>query len=306
MRVLITGGSGFVGQRLFRYLSKINVNVERLMRGRETRHGKFDILGNHDYEGIKKSLDYYRPDIIFHLAGIVRAQSTNALVQANVGYLSRILDSLEVHSEWARNTRMIVLGSAAEYGPVGVQELPVSESYVGQPISPYGATKLAQTQVALSWANSFDRFVMVVRPFSLVGPGVPKHTAIGNFVDQLAKIKAASSPAVLRVGNLDTSRDIMDVDDAAEILWKLSECESASGKIINLCSGAPVNIRDVLEYLIGISGGNIKIKQARKLQRQVDMKIHFGDDSLLNSILSVRPKKAWKTSLSLAMEHRVS
>ena len=305
MRVLITGGSGFVGQRLFRYLSKININVERLIRGQETRFSKFNIVGNHDYEGIKKTLDYYRPDIIFHLAGIVHAQNTDALVQANVGYLSRILDSLKVHSEWARNTRVIVLGSAAEYGHVEVQELPVSENYVGQPISLYGATKLAQTQVALNWANSFDRFVAVVRPFSLVGPGAPKHTAIGNFVDQLAKIKGDSSPGVLRVGNLDTSRDIMDIDTAAEILWKLSECESIYGKIINLCSGAPVKIGDVVKYLIEVSGGNIKIDQARKLKRRVDMKIHYGDDSLLHSVLPHRPKTDWKASLSSALEHRV-
>jgi GDP-4-dehydro-6-deoxy-D-mannose reductase len=131
--------------------------------------------------------------------------------------------------------------------------------------------------------------IVIPRLFIHVGPDHPPVTALQNFAMQLAAIKLGLQESVMKVGNLDTSRDFVDVRDGAKALWILAQ-KGQSGQVYNQCSGKAWSIRKSLEILIDISGMDVKVTQDRRLMRLSDEKILLGDPSKLESL-------GWKSSI---------
>ena len=139
----------------------------------------------------------------------------------------------------------MMIGSAAEYGLVSVDQLPITENLTPKPYNLHGISKFAQTQIALSWYKP-KRSLVVVRPFTIIGPGMPNYLAIGSFLQQIQSI---SDRGTLKTGNLNTARDFINVFDAAHLIWELINNENSYGEIINLCRGTSVPIIDIIKYM---------------------------------------------------------
>lgn len=214
---------------------------------------------SYDREPILQALDVSRADVVFQLAGTVSG-SDEELDRANVG-TSRVL--LETIWETRPDNPPVVLlvGSAAEYGELPGSGL-ASETMACAPQSAYGRSKLAQTEMALAWAQKGIP-VVVARVFNVLGPGMPTYLAIGRFAAAIAGMGAAGGRLV--TGPLHALRDFAALDDVAAVLRGLSSKEQAVGDVTNVCTGSAVTMQDLLTLLIEASGKPIAVEIDREI-----------------------------------------
>jgi GDP-4-dehydro-6-deoxy-D-mannose reductase len=130
---------------------------------------------------------------------------------------------------------------------------------------------------------------MVVRPFQLIGKGVSEELAPGAFAAKLVNAKAQGQTSIT-VGNLESYRDFVDVQDAVEAIWALCE-KPAAGQIFNICSGVPVKMSELLDAMIQISGPGMSVKSLQDPQRRhLDVPIIFGDYRKIQNHCGWHPK----------------
>jgi GDP-4-dehydro-6-deoxy-D-mannose reductase len=153
--------------------------------------------------------------------------------------------------------RLIVAGSAAEYGGAIRDGEPVQETAICVPLFPYGISKHAQTREVLAFADATAASVLVARIFNPLGPGMPTHLAIGDFANQIASMQELRG--TLQVGNLDVRRDMMDIEHVATLLCQLAENGDARG-VVNVCSGQAPLLRQLVELLVDGCGRKIDIR----------------------------------------------
>ena len=115
-----------------------------------------------------------------------------------------------------------------------------------KPITPYAVTKVATELMGYQYFKNYGMTVFLPRMFIHVGTGHPPATAIQNFSRQLALIAKGRLPPLLRVGNLDTARDFIDVPDGVNGMMCLLE-KGRPGIPVNICTGTAHSIRDTLE-----------------------------------------------------------
>jgi len=278
MNALITGASGFIGRHLAAALNKIGWSVTGLSR-HECSGFSSVVMGTlpWDRERLESILDCTRPDVVFHLLGASPSQAAEQQYCVNLQAGVELVSALE---RQGRLPRIIFAGSAAEYGPVEEGELPLSEARPCNPLGPYGASKLEQTKFALAKAS--DLPVVVARIFNPIGPGMGRHLALGDFVSQLARSK--ERPAILSVGNLDVFRDFIDVRDLVAILVRLSTNPQAIGRVLNVCSGRGLLLRDIVARMVSLSGKDVKIEVEQSRVRSTEMKTFYGSARALNEI----------------------
>jgi GDP-4-dehydro-6-deoxy-D-mannose reductase len=251
---LVTGGQGFIGRNLVKALRERGVDVRTLGRRQsmDTTHIVMD-EASWDSFAFSRILEELAPDCIFHFAG--KARGTPAeLNHANLGLLQGLLRTLR---RIIPQPRLVIAGSAAEYGSAIRDGEPVRETAMCAPRSAYGASKQAQTRAALNYADATGTSVLVARIFNPLGPGMPTHLAIGDFAHQIATMPR--DRGTLRVGNIDVRRDMIDVEHLATLLCQVAANPDAHG-VINVCSGQAPVLRELVEMLIDRSGRKVDIE----------------------------------------------
>jgi nucleoside-diphosphate-sugar epimerase len=136
----------------------------------------------------------------------------------------------------------VAVGSAAEYGPVAEALLPLREDTQARPVSFHGSSKLAQTEQVLA-AGMSGADVTVLRTFNLLGPAMPSQLILPS----LARRMLAGCGRMLRVANIDSTRDFMDVQDATRILLAVARVPDASGQIVNCCTQRETRVGTLAE-----------------------------------------------------------
>lgn len=275
MRALITGSSGFIGSRLVSILEAEGVDVKEV---------KHKALGR-CFDGIDSFIRDIKPDVVFHLAGLFRSTNVYEMIEANCLYAAKLLDALKSQEI---DCRIVLMGSAAEYGIVEESALPIREDQHPRPETPYGISKLSQTMIGLSFAaDGMD--VVIARPYNVLGVGMSEFLAISGFARQLREIKSGRIPPVLKTGNLDTRRDFISVNSCVRALIFLGSARGAAGRIVNICSGKTWQIRYIVERMIEMIGLPVHIQVDDKRMRRSDPQVNFGDPSLLRSLTGYMP-----------------
>jgi len=283
-RALVTGADGLLGRHLISELERHGTKVTGLTR-RAGPERRFIAMGDApwDAERLARILDLAEPDVVFHLAG--RAAGPPAtLEQVNVG-LARAMMAAMQRAE-ARPV-LLCCGSAAEYGAAHVDGRPTPETAACEPVNAYGASKLAQTQEALAFAERTGIRVLVARIFNPIGPGMPPCLALGAFARQLADLPAYGG--VLHTGNPAVSRDFMDVGHAARGLHALARNPVAHG-VVNVCSGVPTRLDFLVALLIAASGKAVRIAVDPARMRSNEVGSVFGDPALLSRLTGMLPQ----------------
>jgi GDP-4-dehydro-6-deoxy-D-mannose reductase len=154
--------------------------------------------------------------------------------------------------------RVLLVGSFAEYGPVDLACLPVTEETACQPAGAYGIAKYAATLTGIDYARRYSLRVIVARPSNIIGPGVPESLVVGTLLARAKQALALTHP-VVKVGDFDSERDFVAVTDAVDAYVRLLESE-AWGEVFNICSGRACSIRYVAEALLANSSRPIDLE----------------------------------------------
>jgi GDP-4-dehydro-6-deoxy-D-mannose reductase len=297
--VFVTGGTGFVGRHLVDLLLHDGNDVVLASVPGDPLLGDLpasvtslalDIL---DADVVAGVFDRIRPAVVFHIAGLARGNDLRQLLNVNVVGTDNVLRAARA---MATPPRVVIPGSAAEYGLL-IEGQPARETTPLTPLSAYGVSKAAQTHTGLGYAWRGEVPVVVGRVFNITGPREPSSMLIGAIAEQIAAIESGERPPILRVGNLDPYRDYLDIRDAVRGLWLLY-LEGRPGEVYNLCSGVSIQVRAVVDQLVGLSGVEIEILPDPERQRPSDIPYCAGDPERVQRDPSWRPERTLGSSLT--------
>jgi GDP-4-dehydro-6-deoxy-D-mannose reductase len=242
---------------------------------------------------------------VVHLAGQSSAGASfddpTGTVDANLLGALELLEALRALGSRGRPVpRALLIGSAEEYGAAARAEGCREDDPV-LPISPYGTSKAAATQLTVQYHRRFGLPVIPARPFSHTGPGHDERFVFPSFAGQIAAIEAGRAEPVLRVGNLAPARDFLDVRDVVAAYRALLD-RGEPGVIYNVCSGSTLTIRDGLEILLGSSTATVRVEPDPARQRPVDIPVLVGDPSRLREATGWTPRVDFRDTLGALLE----
>jgi GDP-4-dehydro-6-deoxy-D-mannose reductase len=287
MRALVVGADGFVGAHLVAHLRERGDTVlEGLGPHSEAGEGRVP-LDVRDADAVGRLVHEARPDAIYHLAAVAYGPDASRDLATAIGVtVGGTANVLEAAASLPARPVVLITGSSEVYGAPAVDR--IDETVPPRPVSLYGATKLAQEAVALTFGRVRDVPVVATRSFNHIGPGQRPPFAIASFAHQLRSIAAGEAEPVLRVGNLDPSRDFSDVRDVVRA-YRLLVSGGHIGEPINVASGAGRSIRSVVDALVRASGLGVSIEVDPSRVRSDDPPRIVGDAGRLQVLTGWQP-----------------
>lgn len=244
-RILITGGSGFIGSNLTRSLTKSDAEVFLLLRDtsklwrikdllKKINVLKVDLL---DKDGLQKCIKQIKPEVVFHLAAYGAYSYQNEaerVLNTNIfGTFNLITSLLKTNLELFVNT-----GSSSEYGFKGKH---MNEDDLLRPNSFYSIAKASQTHMC-NYYHDFAGFpVVTLRPFSVYGP----YENPGRLIPNL--MLAVINDKTLNMANGNTARDFIYVDDYIDACLMTKKLKRNTGSIYNIGSGKETKLKDLIK-----------------------------------------------------------
>jgi GDP-4-dehydro-6-deoxy-D-mannose reductase len=293
-RILVTGASGFVGGHLVPCLAAAFPNAQLALCG--DRGVRLDVT---DADAVRALIRQARPDACIHLAAIsapsqARADPARAW-QVNLHGTLAIANA--VLGE-APHCVLIHASSADAYGLSFASGHKVSEAAPLAPTSTYAATKAAADLALGALATEGLRCIRL-RPFNHTGPGQTAQFAVPAFARQIARIAAGHQPRRLRVGALDSFRDFLDVRDVCQAYVACLRRADflPSGAILNIASGFPRRIGDVLHELLAMAAVAVELEVDATLLRPAEIASACGDASAARAALAWVPAIPWERTL---------
>jgi GDP-4-dehydro-6-deoxy-D-mannose reductase len=304
MKVLVTGVGGFVGSHLVAFLRDVHPEVEvvglRRPRGARVTGPEGCRIVVADLEGfdaIAEILAAERPDRIVHLAAQSSVHRSWADPAGTLrGNMLGLLGLLEGLRRVELLPRILVVGSAEEYGAVPQDAMPIREDQPLRPASPYAVSKVAQGYLALQYGISHHIPIVRTRTFHHTGPGRSDTFAESSFARQIAEAVLGRREPVISVGNLDAVRDFGDVRDVVRAYWALLD-EGEPGEVYNVCTGRGIAVRDVLSRLIEVSGIEVTVRVDPERLRPADLPVLLGDPGKLQRATGWRPTTSLDATL---------
>jgi GDP-4-dehydro-6-deoxy-D-mannose reductase len=179
---------------------------------------------------------------------------------------------------------VLVASTGEVYGRA--RRVPTPEDEPLEPISPYAASKAA-AEVACDQARHTGVDVVVARAFQHEGPGRDERFAVGSWSAQIARAEESGGGTV-RVGDLSAKRDIVDVRDVCRA-YELLLDQSVPVDTYNVASGRAVEMREVLDLLLGLAKAPIEVEPDPARSRPSDLPLVCGDASRLREATGWEP-----------------
>ena len=290
MRVLVTGARGFVGRHLTASLRARGHDVVAADRTGGEHVLAVDVT---DELAVCAAFELARPDAVAHLAAesFVPASLADpgAAFDVNARGTLHVLDAARALAADGPRGRVLVVSSADVYGAQPRDAYPLRESVAPQPRNPYAASKVAAEAFGVAYARSYGVDAVVTRAFNHIGPGQDERFAVAAYAAQIARVAAGLDRVVL-VGNLDASRDVLDVRDVCDAYVLLLEGGGEAGEIYNVCSGKATTMRDVLRRLIEIAHVPVQVREDPDRMRPADVPVSVGDASKLREATGWAPR----------------
>jgi GDP-4-dehydro-6-deoxy-D-mannose reductase len=237
-----------------------------------------------------------RPDHVIQCAGVTWTQEPGPLYGLHVQGTLNVLGGV---TKYAPSAPVVLLGSAAEYGTVRPEALPVREDYPAAPTSFFGASKLAQTNLARAAAAEWKLSIAVARPFNILGPGLPAHYFAAALAQRLRKARAAGDSGNVPVTNAQATRDFVDVRDVAAALIALATHAAPPRGVMeayNVASGQETTILAVAEKLCALAGGFHAVAAGEGESRS-GISRSCGDGAKLRRAAGWEPRVGWGRSV---------
>jgi len=297
-KILIAGVSGFIGRSFWQYLKK-----------KKTLFQVFGIDARLDFndknifccnlthsKSLQDILTRIQPDYIFHFAG-GRMAHEKKLFEANILTTKSLLDVIQQIPHF--HPRVIIPGSAAEYGKMPQGKKLIMECCEPKPLTWYGFVKLMQTNLGLMYfQRGMD--IIVVRMFNIIGAGAPPSLVVGKFAQQIVDIEKGKSKKIIHTKNLEGRRDFLDIEDVLQALLLVVQ-KGKSGEIYNICSGQSIEINELLKKILSCA----KVKDIVIKEDKEDASKSFdviGSNIKLKAIANWSPKVSLTQSLKKTLQ----
>jgi GDP-4-dehydro-6-deoxy-D-mannose reductase len=294
VRVLVTGAGGFVGGHLVAALRARGHEVVPADRAPAAHDEDTLPLDVTDPLGVRGAVELARPDAIAHLAAQAFVPASLAEPDTTFDVNARgtlyLLDAVRAFAEQGgAPPRVLVVSSGDVYGAQPSDALPLRETTAPLPRSPYAASKVAAEALALAYARAYRVDAVVTRAFNHVGAGQDERFAVVAFALQVARAAAGHGPRVL-VGNLEASRDFLDVRDVCDAYALLLEGRGDAGEIYNVCSGTATTMREILRRLVELARVPVEVREDPARMRPADVPVSVGDASKLREATGWTPR----------------
>lgn len=299
MRVLVTGADGFVAGHLVPYLRGA---------GHEVVGGALDAsaaaalgvdvrpLDVTDAEACVRVVRTVAPTHVVHLAAVSSVpwsrdhpEDTRRINVEGTRFL------LEAAAVQTTPPRVLVVGSAEEYGLNDGQpltELPLADL---QPRSPYAESKV-EVERLIEREPNFRALAVRTRSFPHIGPGQKVGFFTSDVASQLARIESGEAEPVLHIGNVDAVRDFTDVRDVVRAYALLLE-RGVPGEAYNVCSGRGIAIKDILAVLLRLSESAVRVERDLEKVRLVEIPVLVGSNAKLRAATGWSPTIPLEQSL---------
>lgn len=250
--VLLFGASGFLGRSAAEFLAH-DARVGALIRASRRQLPDDSGWVRHDLvagsaDELAGLLQRVGPDVVINCAGRLSGD-TVALMEANALVTARLLEAMKTA---VPDARLVVLGSAAEYGEV-TPGRPVTEDDPGRPVSAYGVTRLASTRLIELAAGEGALDAVSLRVFNPLGPGLPPENLLGRAAQGIRSAFRNGADDIT-LGPLDAYRDFVDVRDVAAAIGAAALADHLPQPVFNVGSGTAVRARDAVALLARTAG----------------------------------------------------
>jgi len=301
VRVLVSGGAGFIGSHLVDRLVADGCEVTVLD---DLSTGKIENLSCHlgndrlrfvegDVRDVKAVCGAVKGvDVVFHLAAVTSVPFS--VVYPDVAFGVNVEGTRNILDACVKNgvERFVFVSSCAVYGePV---YLPVDEKHPLSPVSPYGLSKLKAEQLCRDYFERFGLKTTVLRPFNVYGFRQRRDGYAGVIARFIERLRSGLPPVVY--GDGSQTRDFIYVEDLVEAFVKILCCEASVNGVFNVGSGVPVSINELAEMLIVLFGVD-GVKPLHADEREGDIRHSYADVKLMRQCLGVKPTFSLKDGL---------
>ncbi len=312
-KILVTGADGFIGSHLTEALVRSGFDVRAFVLynsfgtwgwldhcGEDVK-GKFEIFSGdiRDAYGVKKAMQGC--DIVLHLAALIAIpysyHSPQTYVDTNViGTLNVVQAARELGVKKVVHTSTSEVYGTARY-------VPINEEHPLQGQSPYSATKIGADQIAISFYNSFDTPVSIIRPFNTYGPRQSARAIIPTVITQIANGKR-----VIKLGSLQPTRDFNYVADTVSGFIEVAGADKSVGEVINIGSNFEISIGDTVQLIAEIMGANIEIvtDEVRIRPEKSEVERLWADNSKAKALTGWMPAYGGGDGFRRGLEETVS
>jgi nucleoside-diphosphate-sugar epimerase len=297
---LVIAGRSFVGRHLCTHLAIRGISYQATSRQAEADCLPCDICRPGAIDAV---LEAVRPRWIFACAGVTGHSGVAKLHAVHVAATERLL---RASAQQVPDAVVVLMGSAAEYGPVAPVHLPIDEDIPARPQSDYGRSKRVQTARAARLAARLGLRVHVVRPFNLIGAGLGTHFFASALAKRLRQAKQRGEHGAIAIDNGAATRDWVDVDDAADAMLRLAfDAPPARGvaEIYNIATGQETPVLELAEYLCWLAG-DFHAVDAGSAGSRSGIDRSCGDWARLHAATGWRPTVPWQRSVQLLWEER--
>ena len=295
LRVLVTGGAGFVGSHLVETLINNGANVIVLddlstgkMENIEHLKGRCEVvIGDVRKRSVLQKIG--KVDIIFHEAAralLPSFEDPNLDLQVNTGGTINIL-------EIARkcDAKIIHASTGSIYGnPV---KLPISEDHPLNPISPYAISKLTAEMYCNFYLREYGLFVVCLRYFNVYGPRQAISEEMGVIPIFVSRVLAEKNPVIF--GHGKQTRDFTHVSDVVNANLLGATTREAKGKIVNIGTGTEISILDLAFMILQLC--NCGLNPVFSEPKPGDIRRLVADISLAKEIMGYEPKVQLKKGI---------
>jgi len=292
--VLVTGADGFIGSHLTELLLSKGFHVRALSQYNSFNNwGWLEQIHSPELEvvcGDVRDPNFVRHiskgiDTIFHLAALIAIPYSYIAPDSYVD--TNIKGTLNICQAAKENCvrRLLITSTSEVYGTA--QYVPIDEKHPKQPQSPYSATKIGADAMAMSFYNTFNLPVVIVRPFNTYGPRQSARAIIPTIITQIL-----NGVKEIKLGDLTPTRDFNFVKDTCRGFYILSQCDEALGQEVNVCSNYEISMRDTLKTIAELMHADVNFIEEEQRLRPKGSEVFrlWGDNTKIKKLAGFEPE----------------
>ena len=292
-KILLIGGSGFIGLHLAKKFSEIRLDttimcknpgkIKKLGFAKKIRFLKCNIT---DYKTIESNIK--NRDIIINLASVINQGSNfDPYIDLEVNCKGN-LNVLEARKKLNPNSRYIFIGSRAQFGKVKEEDLPIPEDYCQRPISLYGIHKLTAENYCELYKRAFGLKSIIIRLSQVYGPSLTKEKT-HNIIDDFVKKAIKNEEFYVNGYGMDI-KDWIYIDDVVNLIVKILDSNIEEG-IFNVGSGKKIRLIDIAKKVIELcNSGRFKAVPFPKEIIKFELGSFYFNISMANKEFGWKPK----------------